>query len=1234
MMDLSFLTGEEQQIILAVLKRDATLKKAEEKRVHNLQKMVRDSCQLKYLTGEWFYETKQLRHQDRIHGADIIRASMKHVHKPVTTWEFSKIFPKGSRFACSSNKGVFNPPGLCGFLHQPPSSEGYPNPYEILPDYPKPVIQSPTKRKKTFNKEPAPKKKDSHLLAATADQMQTSRRRTSSSPDSCISWLSNLRQDAIDCPPTQNASVPVWGPENRAVSPGSLDRFEKEDEDRGRQTNSAFLRGILKCLSPSSTLFSQLDLTASVSQDSPTETWMDRKQERFLRHSLVDSEEEQETGRRHSFRNEERHHSQAEASRWTSRHGVISAEVTADVLPSPHGSADSLSQGFSLKPRLPGIFRKDKEKTAQSSSEEGLGISQLEEPVGTQRHPDPTWDRPAGFKEDTKPPPMTEVRTLQLTALQNMSFKETVTSVDVDTQQEATKSRAAPFQERLYSLKAFWERDKRPKTESTTEELDTADTSWNKSLSPQMGRSLLSKEDGTYRANPVLIYEEIDEALTTTVTELHITETQSNSGPQEDKAKMSRVKVFWEKCFSSDSPVDVQSAGQVKADTASQDRPVGSSKTQLPRSKEQDDEVRRSPSKTCHPKALPRESTGKGPRLQGSPLKTFPIDINPRTGEHQGKLRQMKSASPPPSYCPHVDSQLQKSTTLPLPKKISEKKLGTFSHFARSFIPQDPQHYLGPQEKAHCPPFHCDQAAAESHAGQSALTDVMRNQSAGPTEASPSRISSWFMQKKDRTSSQDAAPRAWYLPRSSAASYGGSPTSITSALNPFSSRSMCLSRSAENLTSQTKGKTQTNSKDKKNLSVDDGKHVVLLLNIFIRTYTDGRAVIQTFSSFPASFFRPMKSSASVPILLHHETDTDFFETDYGYRRKTSSSMSNLSLSSGMASMSSASGSISSIYHGDFGDIEVQGSIQFAVNYIQKLAEFHIFVVLCRDLAVADTKKNRSDPYVKCFLLPDKSKLGKRKTTIKKKTLNPTYNEILRFKIQLDVLKTQNLNISVWHHDTFGRNSFLGEVDQDLSEWDFSNTQMNEYPLKARVSAQASSLLPAVRPDGTGYMRVALRFLAQTTHSKKKSRTETGEVQIWVKDCKNLPPVRGGIIDPFVKCTVLPDTSRKSRQKTRVVKRTASPMFNHTMVYDGFRTEDLKEACAEITVWGHDRLHNHYIGGVRLGLGTGKSYGVDVAWMDSTTEEATLWQRMSVSDDEWVEDVLPLRMLVMAKNMSK
>lgn len=69
--------------------------------------------------------------------------------------------------------------------------------------------------------------------------------------------------------------------------------------------------------------------------------------------------------------------------------------------------------------------------------------------------------------------------------------------------------------------------------------------------------------------------------------------------------------------------------------------------------------------------------------------------------------------------------------------------------------------------------------------------------------------------------------------------------------------------------------------------------------------------------------------------------------------------------------------------------------------------------------------------------------------------------------------------------------------------------------------------------------------------------------------------------------MLPDTSRKSRQKTRVLRRTVDPVFNHTMVYDGISEADLTEACVELTVWDRDRLASNLLGGLRLGSGTGK-----------------------------------------------
>lgn len=50
--------------------------------------------------------------------------------------------------------------------------------------------------------------------------------------------------------------------------------------------------------------------------------------------------------------------------------------------------------------------------------------------------------------------------------------------------------------------------------------------------------------------------------------------------------------------------------------------------------------------------------------------------------------------------------------------------------------------------------------------------------------------------------------------------------------------------------------------------------------------------------------------------------------------------------------------------------------------------------------------------------------------------------------------------------------------------------------------------------------------------------------------------------------------------------------------------------------------------------TGRSYGVQVDWMDSTTEEVALWRRMMNSPNEWVEDIFPLRMITAAKNTWK
>ncbi|XP_042649240.1 synaptotagmin-like protein 2 isoform X3 [Tyto alba] len=439
------------------------------------------------------------------------------------------------------------------------------------------------------------------------------------------------------------------------------------------------------------------------------------------------------------------------------------------------------------------------------------------------------------------------------------------------------------------------------------------------------------------------------------------------------------------------------------------------------------------------------------------------------------------------------------------------------------------------------------------------------------------------------------------------------------------------SKSLEDIPSATSNKGKNNNpKEELALSAEDG-----LKPDQHQEGNENAAEISTVPSQPDKLFsNPEKLkglSKSVPSFPQEESDdreTDTAsESSYslGRIKKSPSSLTNLSGSSGMASLSSVSGSLMSIYSADFGNVDVKGNIQFAIDYVEQLNELHIFICQCKDLAVADVKRQRSDPYVKTYLLPEKYKLGKRKTSVKKKTFNPVYNEILRYKIEKDHLKNQSLNISVWHNDTFGRNSFLGEVELDLGTWDWndkSNKQINWFPLKPRTSTMTLSL------ENRGEMKLALQYVPHPVGGKKT--LSTGEVHIWVKECHDLPLLRGNRLNSFIKCTVLPDTSRKSRQKTRTVAKTTNPVFNHTMVYDGFRPEDLKEACIELTVWDHHKLANHFLGGLRIGLGTGKSYGTTVEWMDSTSDETALWEKMMNSPNTWIEDTLPLRMLMVAK----
>ncbi|NWS38870.1 SYTL4 protein, partial [Probosciger aterrimus] len=326
--------------------------------------------------------------------------------------------------------------------------------------------------------------------------------------------------------------------------------------------------------------------------------------------------------------------------------------------------------------------------------------------------------------------------------------------------------------------------------------------------------------------------------------------------------------------------------------------------------------------------------------------------------------------------------------------------------------------------------------------------------------------------------------------------------------------------------------------------------------------------------------------------------------------------------------SSTLGSMVSIYSeaGDFGSVAVTGGISFSLSYEQKTQTLFIHVKECRQLAYGDEGKKRSNPYVKTYLLPDKSRQGKRKTTIKRNTINPLYNELLKYEIHRSLLPERTLQFSVWHHDRFGRNTFLGEVEVPLRAWDFQRHLEEFLPLHGKIGVDDAGL-----HQYKGELVVSMKYIPSPKHpvagsSRKGKPGEGGELQVWIKEAKNLTAAKsGGTSDSFVKGYLLPHKTRASKRKTPVVKKTLNPHYNHTFVYNGINPEDLQHICLELTVWDREPLSsNDFLGGVRLGVGNGMSNGQAVDWMDSTGEELNLWQKMCQYPGSWAEGTLQLR----------
>uniref|UniRef100_A0A8C0LQ83 Extended synaptotagmin-1 n=1 Tax=Canis lupus dingo TaxID=286419 RepID=A0A8C0LQ83_CANLU len=114
-----------------------------------------------------------------------------------------------------------------------------------------------------------------------------------------------------------------------------------------------------------------------------------------------------------------------------------------------------------------------------------------------------------------------------------------------------------------------------------------------------------------------------------------------------------------------------------------------------------------------------------------------------------------------------------------------------------------------------------------------------------------------------------------------------------------------------------------------------------------------------------------------------------------------------------------------------------GQVQLTVWYHAEERRLVSIVHGCR--ALRQNGRDAPDPYVSLLLLPDKNRATKRKTSQKKKTLSPEFNERFEWELPLDEAQRRKLDVSVKSNASFmsRERELLGKVQLDLAEIDLS-----------------------------------------------------------------------------------------------------------------------------------------------------------------------------------------------------
>ncbi|KAL3970297.1 gamma-aminobutyric acid receptor subunit delta [Sarotherodon galilaeus] len=117
------------------------------------------------------------------------------------------------------------------------------------------------------------------------------------------------------------------------------------------------------------------------------------------------------------------------------------------------------------------------------------------------------------------------------------------------------------------------------------------------------------------------------------------------------------------------------------------------------------------------------------------------------------------------------------------------------------------------------------------------------------------------------------------------------------------------------------------------------------------------------------------------------------------------------------------------HRGSFGEIELN------VRYVTLKHKLIVFIIRCRNLLPCS--EHGTDSYVRLYLLPDQTWKHRKKTHVKKRMINPVFNEKFEFDVLLQEAQSRKLDVSVKNNSILvsRERKDIGSVIIDLSEMD-------------------------------------------------------------------------------------------------------------------------------------------------------------------------------------------------------